>query len=805
MHIKLIYMLMFYTNLTYLKVIIQTRLGVKIMKNKCTALLLSGVLVASMMPFSVLPATAQNQNNVTNNNITENPTPFVADNAVLNWATKVGEGYDTDAIGSPVIVEDSLIFCSGTKLYKMNKYTGEIISSSDMAGRSSYNIVQPTYAEGMIFIGLSNGMVQAFNADTLQSLWVYNDELSGQPNSPIVYSHGYIYTGFWNSEDQNANYVCLSITDEDTSSPLEKKENEWHYTQKGGFYWAGAYANSNFVIVGTDDGNFGKNSQTSSLISFNSTTGQIIDRIDGLNGDIRSSICYDSDTNRYYFTSKGGSFYSVAVNENGTFAKSEAGKNGYDIKEIKLDNGTSSAATTSMSTSTPVVHNGRAYIGVSGSSQFSEYGGHNITVIDLQNFKIAYTVPTKGYPQASGLLTTAYESKDGYSYIYFVDNYTPGQIRVIKDKPGVTSVVDGVTEAYNSFGTNVKVENCAQVLFTPTGAQAQYALCTPVADSDGTLYLKNDSAYMMSIGNKIESIQVTEQPDKTVYGQGQYFDPAGLKVVANYVNGTQRDVTQYITYPDEALTTDYFDVTLTYEILMYGDKLDKNNGNQTGIEVIPPETYVDITVLPLSDYNTVNEVINKIHSIGNVTLESESIIIEAQEMYDSLAESLKQYITNYDVLQFAWNELTKLKSTEPTQVETQPETEPTQVETQPETEPTQVETQPETEPTQVETQPETEPTQVETQPQPTATSQVPSDVASSTYATQLTTQVGNTKSDTNSVTNSNANSLPENSTMQTETGKVNTGNECPVLVLMLVMFSSFVAAFVMRFIKRKHS
>lgn len=139
----------------------------------------------------------------------------------------------------------------------MNKYTGEIISSSDMVGRSSYNIVQPTYAEGMIFIGLSNGMVQAFNADTLQSLWVYTDELSGQPNSPIAYSNGYIYTGFWNSEDQNANYVCLSIADEDTSSPLEKKRMNGIILKRW-FYWAGAYANSNFIIVGTDDGNFGK-------------------------------------------------------------------------------------------------------------------------------------------------------------------------------------------------------------------------------------------------------------------------------------------------------------------------------------------------------------------------------------------------------------------------------------------------------------------------------------------------------------------------------------------------------------------
>ena len=35
-----------------------------------------------------------------------------------------------------------------------------------------------------------------------------------------------------------------------------------------------------------------------------------------------------------------------------------------------------------MSTCTPVVYNGRAYIGVSGTGQFTPYSGHNITVID---------------------------------------------------------------------------------------------------------------------------------------------------------------------------------------------------------------------------------------------------------------------------------------------------------------------------------------------------------------------------------------------------------------------------------------
>ena len=87
-----------------------------------------------------------------------------------------------------------------------------------------------------------------------------------------------------------------------------------------------------------------------------------------------------------------------------------------------------------------MIANGRAYIGVSGTSQFGAYSGHNITVVDLSTFSIAYSVPTMGYPQTSGLLTTAYQNGDGYNYVYFFDNFTPGKLRVIRDKPGMTEV-----------------------------------------------------------------------------------------------------------------------------------------------------------------------------------------------------------------------------------------------------------------------------------------------------------------------------------------------------------------------------
>lgn len=755
--------------------------------SKITSVLMSGALVASMLPFSLFQAVAENTDIVsnTNNNVVNSKIPTLADDAVLNWATKVGEGYDSNAIGTPIIVGDSLIFCSGTRLYKMDKYNGTVQAYSEMAGRSSYNIVPPTYADNKIFVGLANGTVQAFDAQTLKSLWIYKDQLSGQPNSPIVYSNGCVYTGFWNNEDAEANYVCISAKDEDAQNDLEEKQSIWQYTHKGGFYWAGAYACSDYLLVGTDDGQNGSSSKTSCLLSLNPTNGKVIDKIEGLNGDIRSSISYDNQTDRYYFTSKGGSFYSAAVSSNGTFKKNA---DSYDIKEIKLENGTDSTA---MSTAAPVVHNGRAYIGVSGSSQFTEYSGHNITVIDLDSFKIAYRVPTKGYPQATGLLTTAYEDKDGYSYVYFVDNYTPGKVRFIKDKKGVTSVVDGVTESCNNGGKITEVKNCAQVLFTPVEAQANYALATPVADTDGTLYMKNDSAYMMSIGSKIDSLEVTAQPEKALYCTGDNFDPKGITVIAKYKNGTQRDVTKYITYPDYQLTEDYLDVTLTYDIQRYGDKLDKNNGNEIGIEAEPVEVNVDVTVLSKTDYDAVEGVVSAIDNIGTVTLESKTLIDAARNSYNSLDDSLKQYVNNYEALLNAEEEFKRLTPTTPT-APSEP-TVPT-VPTAP-SEPTAP-----TDPTEP-----SEPTVVPTTPtapsEPTvpATPTVPSEPTVPTAPTNAPASPAAAVQDTTQNATSNnaaASSTQANDTNQT--GKVATGAAAPTAVLLAVMATALATAFVLR-------
>ena len=253
-----------------------------------------------------------------------------------------------------------------------------------------------------------------------------------------------------------------------------------------------------------------------------------------------------------------------------------------------------------MSTCTPTVYNGRAYVGVSGTSQFGAYSGHNITVIDLESMSIAYTVRTKGYPQTSGVLTTAYAGDDDTVYVYFFDNFTPGMLRVIADRPGQTEPSAVVQEEYQ--GTTY---DCAPVLFTPDGAQAQYAICSPIIDADGTIYFKNDSAYLMAVGSVVDRIEIAKLPDKTVYAIGETFDPTGMQVLAHYANGTVRDITAYAVYSTAPLTSEDNMFIISHPSLMY-----QNRDGIPGTEYHAPDGVINLVINAAQPTFTVTYTVN---------------------------------------------------------------------------------------------------------------------------------------------------------------------------------------------------
>ena len=473
--------------------------------------------------------------------ITNAKTPYAPEDAEILWAVKHGTGWAA-APGSPIMVDGDIYTYSGSTIRRLNSMTGEVVTEGTMVDKSSYSIVPMTYGDGMVFVGLSGGKIQAFNAKTLESLWVYTDELGGQPNCPITYKDGYIYAGFWNSEDRNANFACINTVDEDHASATEVKYASWTYTRAGGFYWAGAYVTDKLAIVGTDDGAGGYDTNGAALLVFDRFTGEKLDAHEGIRGDLRSNVSHDPQSDRVFFTTKGGILGNAQIDW-------DTGKI-LDYKEVVIKDAQGNA--NAMSTCTPSVYNGRIYIGVAGTSQFGANSGHGIAVYNLNgdgSMTQAYVYAIVGYPQTSAMVSTAYSAEDGSVYIYLPYNYTPGGVSVLKDKPGQTAPVTTTGSGYSE-------------VFTPVGPLAQYCICSTIADQYGTIYYKNDSCYMMAITSKIESLEITQYPTITENEDGS-ITVDGLKAVTKLKNGEERDVSNYVSVVKNEETGGYT-VSYTY-------------------------------------------------------------------------------------------------------------------------------------------------------------------------------------------------------------------------------------------------
>ena len=481
------------------------------------------------------------RNGDNNLGITNAKTPYAPEDTELLWAVKHGTGWAA-APGSPIMVDGDIYTYSGSTIRRLNSMTGEVVTEGTMVDKSSYSIVPMTYGDGMVFVGLSGGKIQAFNAKTLESLWVYTDELGGQPNCPITYKDGYIYAGFWNSEDRNANFACINTVDEDHASATEVKYASWTYTRAGGFYWAGAYVTDKLAIVGTDDGASGYDTNGAALLVFDRFTGEKLDTHEGIRGDIRSNVSHDPQSDRVFFTTKGGILGNAQIDW-------DTGKI-LDYKEVVIKDAQGNA--NAMSTCTPSVYNGRIYIGVAGTSQFGANSGHGIAVYNLNgdgSMTQAYVYAIVGYPQTSAMVSTAYSAEDGSVYIYLPYNYTPGGVSVLKDKPGQTAPVTTTGSGYSE-------------VFTPVGPLAQYCICSTIADQYGTIYYKNDSCYMMAITSKIESLEITQYPTITENEDGS-ITVDGLKAVTKLKNGEERDVSNYVSVVKNEETGGYT-VSYTY-------------------------------------------------------------------------------------------------------------------------------------------------------------------------------------------------------------------------------------------------
>ena len=416
-----------------------------------------------------------------NNGVVNFALPTSADQARLLWNLKLGTGWST-APSTQLIVDNSLVVMSGTTIYKLDLSSGNILTQGTMCDSFNWGYTPFAYGEGKIFVSLKAGKVQAFDATTLESLWVYTDPLGGQSVSPVVYSDGYVYTGFWNSEDRDANYVCLKAEDEDRSSTSEAKTATWSIMNTGGYYWAGAVAVGDYLVFGSDDGISAESDGTSTLRCVNKYTGAVASTLalSGL-GDQRSALCYAPEEGKVFFTTKGGYICSASI---ATSSGQLSNLSSHHVWE------------NTASTSTPVYYKGKLYFGIGAGYDGGEQC--RFVVANAQTLETVASVQTAGDVKSSPLLSTANES-DGYLNFYFTCNVEPGGIYVAKVKTDCSNDADiTLSEVFDASGYD------------------QYCISSIIASSNGTMYYKNDSCNIFAVGfaNSVDPVDPKEEEDK---------------------------------------------------------------------------------------------------------------------------------------------------------------------------------------------------------------------------------------------------------------------------------------------------
>lgn len=380
--------------------------------------------------------------------VTGAKTPRTAEETALRWrsAESLNDGWN---YVSPLLMVDGDLFCTaGTAIYRIDSGTGAVVARGTMVDADgAWGNAPLAYGDGMLFVPLGDGRVQAFSAGDLTSLWV-SEVLGSQCTTALIYRDGCVYGSTGNSSP--AKFFCLTAADEDPAAEDETKTALWTAYEDdfpNGSYWATPLVTENAVVYGTDANSGG----TAALFSRDRHTGALLDRADleGM-GSVRSALVHSGDT--LYFTTNGGCLCSVKLAGNGTLS---------GLTCVEHEN-------TGFSTSSPVIYGGVVYYGARGCLVAADAD----TLAELRRVEFP---DTAAGVQASPLLTTAY-TKEGAVYLYVTQNITPGAMYVVED--------DGEALALSA-------------LYTPE--ESDWCAASAICDGDGTIYYHNDSGYLYAL------------------------------------------------------------------------------------------------------------------------------------------------------------------------------------------------------------------------------------------------------------------------------------------------------------------
>ena len=384
-----------------------------------------------------------------NGSVVEAPTPSGAAESAWDEPADIKGG--AKGVSDLLIIDCNICAVKGGRIVLIDSETGKKELASCSIGANIGYFCRPAYKDGYLVVPFEDGSLGIFVLDKKDGQYSiacrYKIPSLGikdtQALTPVTISGGKAYAGFTVVDGSEGALVCVDLASGKVDWTTDKKKSETNENE--GYYWAGAAASGDDIIIGNESGK--------------------VALIDGSNGKELSSVSVGTPVR--------SGIIAVEVGENGDgtyLAVSRDNGTLYKIRRSgdKLTLEGKPVAFAAISTSTPAVSNGLAYV---CGMDIGGYG--TLSVIDLSTMSVKKSIRAdKGESKSTPLVSV--QGND--TYVYFTCNALPGGVYAYK------------------LG-----DDAAQMIFTPDARYREYCTASIICDEKGNLYYANDSGRLFKL------------------------------------------------------------------------------------------------------------------------------------------------------------------------------------------------------------------------------------------------------------------------------------------------------------------
>ena len=208
----------------------------------------------------------------------------------------------------PLMIENQFYVTVGNVLKVIDVTTGKETASTELAADASESAVIEN-GEGMLFVPLSDGRIQAVKTSDLSSVFLTEKPAEGfSVQSQILYHDHMIYAGFSPvaQEQKVLGYFAAFKTDSRTGTDAVAPEWKSAEQKEGNYIGTKAAILGENVLFAGDSGK---------LVLANAKTGEVKDKKDDITGKVRSPLVEANGS--VWFATDEGILYKVTLSSDG--------------------------------------------------------------------------------------------------------------------------------------------------------------------------------------------------------------------------------------------------------------------------------------------------------------------------------------------------------------------------------------------------------------------------------------------------------------------------------------------------------